>query len=376
MKTAILIAGDFCPQKRVAQCLEDNNFGEVFGGVKKYTEESDYSILNLEAPIVINRSSPIRKTGPHLQCTVKTIEAIKYAGFKGVTLANNHFYDYGESGVKDTLRMCSKENIDTVGGGYDIKDAIKILYKELSGKRFAFVNFCENEWSVASTTKGGSAPLNPVDNYYQIKEAVSNADYVIVITHGGTEHYNLPTPRMKKTYRYFIDCGADVVVNHHQHCYSGYEKYNGKYIFYGLGNFCFDIGKQQRNFWNEGYMLRLQFDDSIHFELIPYVQCAETSAINFDVNPNILFANMNELNKIIANDSLLEKQFIKMADDKANALFLSLEPYGSKYLKYLRYKRLIPSLMSKQWYRLLLALFRCESHRDILFNILMKKNNQ
>ena len=28
-------------------------------------------------------------------------------------------------------------------------------------------------------------------------------------------------------YRFFIDASADAVINHHQHCYSGYEEYHG-----------------------------------------------------------------------------------------------------------------------------------------------------
>ena len=46
---------------------------------------------------------------------------------------------------------------------------------------------------------------------------------------------------MKETYRFFVDCGADAVINHHQHCYSGYEYYKDKFICYGLGNFALMI---------------------------------------------------------------------------------------------------------------------------------------
>jgi poly-gamma-glutamate synthesis protein (capsule biosynthesis protein) len=49
---------------------------------------------------------------------------------------------------------------------------------------------------------------------------------------------------MVETYRFFIEAGADAVVNHHQHCICGYEVYKGKPIFYGLGNFCFDWAKR------------------------------------------------------------------------------------------------------------------------------------
>ena len=75
--------------------------------------------------------------------------------------------------------------------------------------------------------------MNPISIYYDLLEARKNADIIICITHGGHEGYNLPSPRMQSLYRFSIDCGADVVVNHHQHCYSGYEQYHNGYIFFG-----------------------------------------------------------------------------------------------------------------------------------------------
>ena len=63
---------------------------------------------------------------------------------------------------------------------------------------------------------------------------------------------------MMETYRFFIEVGADAVVNHHQHCFSGYEIYKNKPIFYGLGNFSFDgIGSGDR--WSSGYIVTLNF---------------------------------------------------------------------------------------------------------------------
>ena len=36
-----------------------------------------------------------------------------------------------------------------------------------------------------------------------------------------------------------VDEGADLVIGSHPHVIQGYEKYNGRYIVYSLGNFCF-----------------------------------------------------------------------------------------------------------------------------------------
>lgn len=371
----LIIAGDFIPQHRIKFLCDNKDYASCFSMVKDLNEKVDYSIVNLEAPVVFNDCYPIIKTGPNLKCNANAIDALTYAGFDCVTLANNHFYDYGESGVKETLSICNEKGIDTVGGGHSINEASKILYKEIKGVKIAIVNFCEHEWSVATESKGGSSPLDEVKNYYQIKEAKSKAGYVIVIVHGGTEHYNLPTPRMKKTYRFFIDAGADVVVNHHQHCFSGYERYNGRYIFYGLGNFCFDKGKRKRDFWHEGYLVKLKLGESIDFEIIPYVQCAEEPVVDFDIGTKDIFDKINELNAIIADDTLLEQAFVNMVNQKETGYLDSLQPYN-KFLKKFYARGLLPSLLSEFWYRYILAIFRCESHRDVILHVLKNKLNK
>ena len=108
----IIIAGDFCPKDRVADLLNEEKYSEVLGEVKTIVEGADYALVNLEAPIVKGEAIPIKKSGPNLKCSDKVIGAIKYIGFKGVTLANNHFYDYGEEGAITTFRELKASGID------------------------------------------------------------------------------------------------------------------------------------------------------------------------------------------------------------------------------------------------------------------------
>lgn len=373
--TKILIAGDFFPQARVAQLIEKKEYSEVFGDIKSLIESVDYSIVNLECSIVLEAAQPIRKCGPNLRCSSFAAEAIKYAGFKMATLANNHFYDFGEKGVSDTLLTLKSNGLDTVGGGLNLNESQKIFYKHINSKRFAIVNLCEHEFTIATETTGGSNPLNPIVNYYQIKEARKKADYVIVIVHGGHEHYQLPSPRMKETYRFFVDAGADAVVNHHQHCYSGYEIYNKKPIFYGLGNFCFDKNNDIENEWNEGYLLQLNLDSTIDFELYPYIQCGNDSKIKLMTGDRyILFKeNIQNLNNIIDNDLALNEKFDDFVLTLEEYIDSAFEPYSNQYLQALRHKFSLPSLFSPKQKLLLKALIQCESHRDILIKTM---NNQ
>lgn len=208
-----------------------------------------------------SKENVITKKGPNLSCNEDSFKALKWLGINGVTLANNHFYDYGESGVSQTLDICEKYVVDHVGGGRNLVEASAVLYKEIGGEKLAIVNCCEHEFSIASDKKGGANPIDVVNQYRAIQEARNNADFVVVIVHGGYEHYQLPSCRMVELYRFFVDAGASAVVNHHQHCFSSYEWYNGCPIYYGLGNFCFDISPvRTAEKWNYGYMVMLDLN--------------------------------------------------------------------------------------------------------------------
>jgi len=119
----ILICGDFCPHYRVQDLIEEEDYKSVFGEICPYTSAADYSIVNLEAPVVNSSAAPIEKCGPNLKCSNKAVKALKYAGFDMVTLANNHFYDYGDNGVVDTLASC-REQYRCYWGWYKFEGSI------------------------------------------------------------------------------------------------------------------------------------------------------------------------------------------------------------------------------------------------------------
>lgn len=370
----ITVAGDFCPNNRVTDIFDKGNYQNVLSIIKPFIE-SDYSIVNLEAPIVTENAEPIPKWGPNLKCSRAVIDVLKYAGFGCVTLANNHFYDYGENGAKTTLEELRKGEVDYVGAGQNIHEASKTLYKDIKGKTFAFINCCEHEYSIATEKSSGSNPINPVRQYYSITEARKKSDYVLLIVHGGVEMYELPTPRMVELYRFFIDAGADVVINHHQHCYSGYEKYHDKYIFYGLGNFCFDMSGRRNSIWNTGFILNLFFEDNgITKEIVPYTQCDSIPCVDvLDGNDkDEFYHNIQLLNTTISNNESLEKKYSEYVNDTSR-IYDVFHPYTNKYLLYLYHRGWLPSFISKKQLRSIENKLVCESHYERLVRTLKDK---
>lgn len=374
--TKILITGDFCPINRIAGLVDKSNYADIFCDFLPIIKDADISVTNLECALIEN-GTKIEKSGPNLKASKKSIEALTYAGFDIVTLANNHIMDYGDEGLVSTLDSCKKAKIDVVGAGTSLSEAKKPFFKVVNNIKIAFVNFCENEWSTTTGEHLGANPLNPIANFNQIKEAKLNADYVFVIVHGGHEHYQLPSPRMTETYRFFIDSGADSVIGHHSHCISGYEIYNGKPIFYSLGNFVFDWPKKRKSLWNEGYAVQFTIDNNgINFTIHPYTQGEENQNLGVklmkDSKKKNFMSEIALLNDKISKPKLIDAEFNKYVYKLQQQYYSYLQPYSNRYLVALFNRKLLPSFISKSKKRLLLNVIRCEAHKDVLVKILNK----
>lgn len=372
----LLIAGDYCPQERVAKLIEEGKVTAIFKEVDPYLADADYSIVNFECAVADANSKPIPKCGPNLRCSAKAVKSLKEAGFDCVTLANNHFRDYGDEGVRRTLDALKAHGVDYVGGGESIDEACRVLYKSIDGISVAIINVCENEFSVASEQRGGSAPIDVVDVCRRVKDAKCKARYVIVIVHGGHEHWQYPSPRMKNWYRFFVENGADAVVNHHQHCYSGYEEYLGKPIFYGLGNFCFDHPKKRGGIWNEGYMVLLDITETgIGFELKPYVQCDEKPIVEVMTGSRkqTFDQKIVDINNTIVDDGLLGDKWNDYVEKRSRTVITPFTPYLTGYARAASGRHWLPYMMPKRKVADMLNFIQCEAHRDLLSLAMQKK---
>ncbi len=360
----ILVAGDLLPYGRVADLFDQKKYEEVLGQVQGTIKNADYSIVNFECPICKGGELPIEKRGACHKCTDSVIGAIQYAGFNGVTLANNHFRDFGDKGCENTLRLLDVNGIDYVGGGLNSTEAANVLYRKIKGVHLAIINCCEHEFSIATTQSAGSNPLNPIEQYYAIRDARNKADYILVIVHGGHEMWQLPSPRMKQTYQFFIDAGADAVVNHHQHCYSGYEIYKERPIIYGLGNFCFDKQNYFKGLWEYGYMVEIDTETNA-IALSPYEQCKEQPTIKPIADKTAFNEQISRLNDIIVDNRRLAEETSNYYSRKKARFLFSLEPYNNKLLKKLFLNGVLPSFASKNKKQFLANMIVCESQRDL-----------
>ena len=364
----ILISGDFCPINRTSQLAKAGDYSSIFNDFISVLKDNDLNITNLECPLY-NGVQAIKKMGPSLKVDVSIASILSYGNFHLATLANNHSMDFGVEGLKSTIDACKIENVATIGAGMNLSEARVPLFKTIKGKIIAVLNFSENEFSTSQDNKPGANPLNPISNYYDIIEARKKADFVFVIVHGGHEYYQLPSPRMQSTYRFFIDAGADAVIGHHTHCYSGYEIYKGKSIFYSLGNFIFDWPDKFDSVWNKGYAVQFTItNDHITFALNPFIQGDQKPGVRLMNEPEkIAFkANLEMLNLQINDSRKLSMQFQEYMKSQKKDYLSYFEPYSNWFLVGLYNRGLLPSSISLKKKRTLLNIIRCEAHRDLL----------
>ena len=380
MKTevSIFVSGDFCPIGRVEQKILSKDTDGFFGDLESIISEADLSVTNLECPLT-DSEEPLRKTGPAIKGPRASAGFLKKSGIDIVTLANNHILDYDQKGLADTIEVLEENELLYVGAGETGDKARKTVYLEIEDLKVAILNFAENEWSTTHDERGGANPIEPISNFKKIQSARNQSDKVIVISHGGHELSSLPTVRMKNLFHFYIDAGADAVINHHPHYISGYEIYKECPIFYSLGNFVFDSETFRNTRWNIGLAVVLKMDkSSLKFELVLFEQCKTKCGVDTLSKEEAAetFDYIKNLNNIIRSDNSLERNFSDFVETRRRIYSAYLEPFNNKYLLGLQNRHLIPRLFNRRNRLLLQNLIRCESHRELLIQLLRNEDSR
>lgn len=196
MSGKIIIFGDICP---------DNNYRKIFDkgscalseNILAEIKKAEYVVANLECPAT-NETNPIVKCGPNLRAKPGDLQVLSKAGINVLSLANNHILDYGVDAVSDTLKACHDNGFFVFGAGKNQSEAEKPLIIEISGKKVGFISFAEEEFNIAGQTTPGSALFDPYYSFDKITALKKDVDIVVVLYHGGIEHYVYPTPLLQK----------------------------------------------------------------------------------------------------------------------------------------------------------------------------------
>ncbi len=231
----LLFVGDIMMDRHIRTLSEKKGYDFLFGCAKPTFEKYDYVIANLEGPVTNYTSVSRVKTeeDPNLfRFTISpdALPALKNAGVDIVSIANNHIFDFGKEGARQTSKNILESGLEYFGD--PINNEYKTLTLTKNDITFRLVPY--NEFSSGAAGVGGASETK------DFLESLSNDSApVIVFTHWGDEYVSVPS-RIEKLAKSFIDLGADAVVGTHPHVLQKVDDYNGAPIFYSLGNFIFD----------------------------------------------------------------------------------------------------------------------------------------
>ncbi len=267
----ILIGADTVPTAQSEKYFISGDAKALFGDLCEAAKDADRIILNLECALT-DADSAIAKFGPNLKADPKCTNGLKAFGVTEVLLSNNHTFDFGAKGMRDTMAALDAAGIPYTGVGENDTDSRKPYFFVEDGKRIGIVNVCEHEYTYALPNRMGANPFDPFLTMQDIREAKKQCDYLIAIYHGGKEHCRYPSPRLYNLAHEMVYCGADVVIAQHSHCIGCYEQFEGAHIVYGQGNFNFVWADFPEEGWHYSLVTELTIEDGISIRFIPIIE--------------------------------------------------------------------------------------------------------
>lgn len=265
----IVAVGDIMLGRGVGMRLEKQNKGYTypFERVSGILKKGDVIFGNLEAPITDRTHCLDTKYKFVLRNKVKAFEGLKYAGFNLLSLANNHILDYYAEGLNDTIDMLEEHGISYSGAGKNLDEARKPAVVEKKGVKIGMLSYTDMAKLMykgnppisfaACIDSGGVAPMEYDYIREDIKKIRDNVDILIVSLHWGVEESFDVLPEQVEFAHNLLDQGADIILGHHPHQFQGIEIYNGKPVFYSLGNFIFDQNDPENQ---ESFIINMEYN--------------------------------------------------------------------------------------------------------------------
>lgn len=264
MKT--LFVGDVTPTEVTAPLFAEKRLDTLFSDVRSLFDGKDFTCANLECALTESEHR-IPKFGPNLKGPAETAEVLRQVGVHCCGLSNNHIFDFGIEGYRDTVKALDKAGLAYTGFGENYEDSRKDFVFEKNGERLCVIAVCEHEYSYALENRMGARPFDEFDTVEDVRLAKETCDRVVVLYHGGKEYSRYPSPRLRRLCRALVRNGADMVLCQHTHCIGTYEQYEGGHILYGQGNFHF-VKPSKEEGWYTG--LAVAYDSTANtVEFLP-----------------------------------------------------------------------------------------------------------
>ena len=210
-------------EKRFAACFEQNGAEYFLQSVRGLIESDDVTVANLEGPLTTATDKRSNRQF-NFRGDPEYVNILSGSSVEVCNLANNHAYDFKTAGFEETASVVQAAGMGACGFGLE-------HYMEIKGRTVGFLGF--TEWNFEQKEIESA-----------VRSAREKCDLLIVCIHWGEELTYKRSGASDKLGYAIVDAGADLVIGGHSHVYGEIEQYQGKYIIYSLGNFCFGGNKR------------------------------------------------------------------------------------------------------------------------------------
>lgn len=364
----VFIGADIVPTRSNASLFANGDLDSLLGSeLLQLLRQADLNIFNLEVPLT-DCAAPIPKCGPCLIAGTKTVSAYQKMPAHFLTLANNHILDQGAQGLASTMQTLDAAGIAYAGAGYTREEARKPHIWQVGDQKIGIYCCAEHEFSIAPENCPGANPFDPLDSFDDVASLRKDCDYLIVLYHGGKEHYRYPSPNLQKICRKFVRAGANLVVCQHSHCVGCKEDYQDGTIVYGQGNFLFDDNDSE--FWQTSLLLSVT-DSGVSY--LPLVKRKNTVRLAHGQEAEAILRGFEERSAQILDEAFVREAYARFSQQ---LLSLYLGTFTQKRHRLLfrvlnkltrgKWSARLPERLSMKYKLAVLNFVECEAHREVL----------
>ena len=218
----------------------------VWGDTLDRLQALDGTIVNLECAVAGGGQRHPGRTYYFRADPEWAIPALETADVSVASLANNHLLDFGPTALAETREHLADADIAHPGAGPDRETAFEPATVEIGGVRVAVLALTDQSASYAAGPESpGTAFTSLSVDRLRVRRRLRSAtdaalasepDLLVASLHWGPNWEVEPSDDQRRTARWLIDHGVDVVHGHSAHVIQGVETYRGRPIVYDAGD--------------------------------------------------------------------------------------------------------------------------------------------
>jgi poly-gamma-glutamate capsule biosynthesis protein CapA/YwtB (metallophosphatase superfamily) len=272
-----------------------------WGSALRLFHASDLNLINLETAATTANTPWPNKTFNYRMHPANTLAALREADIDYACVANNHTLDFGTDGLVETIWTLKEGKVSFAGAGETTDESRRPAVLSLPSQKSSRIQGSEDDagaaqgaaagehkihvfsatdhpkdWAVvptfhlidysdasrrhlknvltaawpSSAADGSGIPKPAANANASGAEAEAPPALKIFSVHWGPNYAWQPADEIRALAHFVIDeCGVDIVHGHSAHHVQGVERYKGKAIIYGCGDFVDDyaLNEEYRN---------------------------------------------------------------------------------------------------------------------------------